>query len=473
MSDSDRPATPPENKPEQTPPPAEPPGQQGRQPGRLRQAAQQKRYRTPGKVPSLDERDLSYGFGQKSDLFDAELERDLEVDVQAAMVGLSEGDMRELFGEGKRGQKQPQQPPGPRKGKIISIRGKDVFVDVGGRTQGVLPILQFEEGPPVVGEEVEVSIEGYDPDGFLLLTRKGAVMEADWSTVAEGMVVEARVTETNKGGLAVDVNGIRGFMPAGQIDLYRVEDLEQFVNQRLRCLVSEVDREERNLVVSRKALLEKEREENRTKLWAELEEGQVREGVVRGVKPFGAFVDLGGADALLPAGEMSWTRVKDPAEVVAPGQRIRVQVLRLDHEARKITVSLKALIASPWEEAGMNYPPGSVVKGKVTRIADFGAFVELEPGVEGLVHVSEVSPQRIRRVADVVKEGEEVNVKVLSLDVGARRMSLSIKQATKAPEPEPEDDDDTPAPPPRKRTTPLRGGIGDREFKLPEPPPEG
>src|SRR5262249_8677318 len=153
------------------------------------------------------------------------------------------------------------QPAGPKKGKVISIRGKDVFVDVGGRTQGVLPILQFEDGPPAIGTEVEVSIEGYDPDGFLLLTRKGAVVEADWSSVAPGLVVEARVPGTNKGGLSVDVNGIRGFLPVSQIELFRVEELEPYVNQKLRCLVAEVDRQERNLVVSRRALLEKEREE--------------------------------------------------------------------------------------------------------------------------------------------------------------------------------------------------------------------
>jgi small subunit ribosomal protein S1 len=437
--------------------------------GRLRRAASQRGAPATGKVPSLDQRDLSYGFGQKPDLFSAELERDLETDVQAAMAGLSEADLAELYGEQKRGQ---QQPAGPRKGKVISVRGKDVFVDVGGRTQGVLPVMQFEEGPPAVGTEVEVSIEGYDPDGFLLLTRKGAVVEADWSSVADGMVVEARVTESNKGGLAVDVNGIRGFMPASQIDLFRVDDLEQFINQRLRCVVTEVDREERNLVVSRRALLEKERDEGREKLWTELDEGQVREGVVRSIKPFGAFVDLGGADGLLPIGEMSWTRIKDPSEVVSQGQRVRVQILRLDREARKITLGLKQLTTSPWDEAALNYPPGSTVKGKVTRTAEFGAFVEIEPGLEGLVHVSELAPQRIRKVTDVVQVDQEVNVRVLSLDAEARRMSLSIKQALRAAEPEPaegEEEDEAPAPPPRPRTTPLRGGVGNKEFVAPPP----
>src|SRR5262249_9526753 len=229
--------------------------------------------------------------------------RDGEKDIQDALGG---ADMDQLVGEGQRGRKPGQPEPGPRKGRVISVRGKDVFIDVGGRIQGVMPVDQFEEGLPAPGTEVEVHIEGYDPDGLLVRTKKGAAVEADWSSVAPGMIVEARVTATNKGGLSVDVNGIRGFMPISQVEMFRVDDLAPYVNQRLRCLVTEVDREERNLVVSRRALFEKEREESREKLWTEIAEGQVREGTVRSVKPFGAFVDLGGADGLLPVGEMSW-----------------------------------------------------------------------------------------------------------------------------------------------------------------------
>src|SRR5206468_7931655 len=182
-----------------------------------------------------------------------------------------------------------------------------------------------------------------------LLARQGAAQTADWSSVAVGMIVEARVTETNKGGLAVDVNGIRGFMPISQIDLYRVEDTQQFVNQRLRCLVTEVKPSERNLVVSRRALLEKEREENREKLWNELAEGQVREGVVRSVRDFGAFVDLGGVDGLVHVSELSWTRVKSAEDVVKVGQKVKVVVLKIDHEKRKVGLGMKQLEASPWD----------------------------------------------------------------------------------------------------------------------------
>src|SRR5204863_2189674 len=217
---------------------------------------------------------------------------------------------------------------GRKKGTVLAVHGQDVFVEVpGGRSQGVLPVLQFPEGTPKPGTVVDVSIEGYDrANGLLILTRLGAAVVANWSSIAQGMTVEARVTETNKGGLAVDVNGIRGFMPVSQIDLYRVENAEQFVNQRLLCLVTEVNPEERNLVVSRRALLEKEREENREKLWQEIAEGQVREGVVRSIREFGAFVDLGGVDGLLHISEMSWTRIKDPSSVVHAGQSSKLRV---------------------------------------------------------------------------------------------------------------------------------------------------
>jgi small subunit ribosomal protein S1 len=397
-----------------------------------------------------------------------DLDEGLEGELEAAMGGLSE---RDLYGEP--GQRPPAQDAGAaqarKKGKVLSVHGPDVFVDVpGGRGQGVLPLTQFPEGPPAPGTEVEFNIEGYDrANGLTLLSRRGAAIEADWSSVAPGMVVEARVTETNKGGLAVSVNGIRGFMPISQIDLYRVENAEQYVNQRLLCMVTEVDPEERNLVVSRRALLEKEREEQRDKLWLELAEGQVREGVVRSVRDFGAFVDLGGVDGLLHVSEMSWSRVQDPSTVVQPGQKIKVVVLKVDREKRKVSLGLKQLLASPWDNIEEKYPVNSVVKGKVTRLMEFGAFVELEPGVEGLIHISELAPQRVRRVADIVQAGQEVQVMVLRVDPAARKISLSLKGALAQGEAEAAEDEEAgqepeePAKPPRPRTTPLRGGIGE------------
>jgi small subunit ribosomal protein S1 len=308
-------------------------------------------------------------------------------------------------------------------------------VDVpGGRGQGVIPILQFEGKTPKVGDEVEFDIEGYDAaNGLLKLTMQGAAQViTDWSAVTTGMVVEARVTGVNKNrtGLLVEVNGLKGFMPISQIDLYRVEKPEDYINQRLKCVVSELNPAERNLVLSRRTLLEREREEQREQFWAGVEEGQVRTGIVRGLKPFGAFVDLGGADGLIPISELSWSRIGDPSEVVQIGQRVEVKIARLDREARKIGLSLKQLVRGPWDDFVTQNRTGTRLVGKVTRIAEFGAFVEVAPGIEGLIHVSELSTQRVRRVRDVLQEGQEVTVQVLSVDPENRRVSLSLKALT-------------------------------------------
>jgi ribosomal protein S1 len=389
------------------------------------------------------------------------LDRDIENELAEALGDFS---AEQLLGQPA----APQQavPAGQLKGRVLRVHGQDVFVDIpGSRGQGVLPLAQFPEGPPTPGTEVDVHIEGYDQaNGLTLLSRRGAAVEADWSSVVPGMVVEARVTETNKGGLTVNVNGIRGFLPISQVDLYRVEHPEEYVNQRLLCLVTEVNPQERNLVVSRRALLEKEREEKREKLWQELAEGQVREGIIRSVQPFGAFVDLGGVDGLVHISEMSWQRVKDPAEVVQPGQKVKVVILKLDRDKRKISLGMKQLAASPWDNVEEKYPQGGTVTGKVTRLVQFGAFVELEPGVEGLIHVSELAPQRVWRVSDFVQPGQEVQVVVLRVDPAQRRLSLSLKAALpKEPEirEEEEVEEAPPFKPPRPHPTPLRGGIGD------------
>jgi small subunit ribosomal protein S1 len=412
-----------------------------------------------GAPPSLSPEEV-YGSGPRLRDLDAQIEQEL----QEAMSGLSD---KELYGEPEQGSRKapPRPDQGRKKARVMAVHGPDVFLDVpGGRSQGVLPLLQFPEGAPAIGTEVDVGIEGYDQaNGLLLLSRKGAAMHADWSSVAVGMIVEARITGTNKGGLSVDVNGIRGFMPISQIDLYRVDNADEYVNQRLRCLVSEVNPQERNLVVSRRDLLEKEREEAREKLWQELTEGQIREGIVRSVRDFGAFVDLGGVDGLVHVSEMCWSRVQDAKQIVQPGQKVKVVILKIDREKRKVGLGLKQLTASPWDTADANYGIGSVVSGKVTRLMDFGAFVELEPGVEGLVHISELAPQRVRRVSDVVQPGQEVQVLVLNVDRNQRRISLSLKGAMpkQGEEPKEEEEEGVPVKAARARTTPLRGGLGD------------
>ncbi|MFO0807295.1 MAG: S1 RNA-binding domain-containing protein [Gemmataceae bacterium] len=399
-----------------------------------------------------------------------ELDAMIEAEMEAALSGLSEKD---IFGEpaaAPRGPKALAEAKPVKTGRVLSVNHGSVFIDVpGGRSQGIISGAQFPEGLPKPGDSVEFQIEGYDPgDGLLILTRKGAAVEADWSSIQIGQTVEARVTEVNKGGLSVEVNGIRGFLPISQIDLYRVENAEQYVNQKLLCLVAEVHPEERNLVVSRRALLERDKAEMAEKAWGTIAEGQIRKGVVRSVKEFGAFVDLGGIDGLIPMGELSWSRVKDAGEIVSPGQTVEVAVVRVDREKRKVSLSLRQLAASPWEKIAGEFPPRSLARGKVTRIADFGAFVEVAPGIEGLIHVSELAPNRVFRVSAVVKEGQDVEVMVLGVDPEKQRMSLSLKQAAKAKEPPPapkveepeEAEAEVPTKPKKPRKDPLRGGMG-------------
>ncbi|OWK34813.1 30S ribosomal protein S1 [Fimbriiglobus ruber] len=421
------------------------------------------------KPPPLDIRDFSMTRPNTRDL-----DRSIEEELSAALSGF---DLKGTMATTESQTKQPAVPgvQAKKKGLIIGIHGKDVFVEVpGGRSQGVLPLLQFEGRSPVIGEEVEFDIDHYDgANGLLILTMHGAAqVVTDWSSVTRGMVVEAKVTGVNKNGtgLHIEVNGIKGFMPASQIDMYRVEKLEDFVNQKMKCVVSEVDPSERNLVVSRKALLEREREQLREQFWATIEEGQIKTGIVRSVKPFGAFVDLGGADGLIPVSEMSWSRVGDPSEVVQIGQKVEVKVNRIDFEARKIGLSLRQLVRSPWDDFAERHKTGSKMAGKVTRIMDFGAFVEVAPGVEGLIHVSELATLRVRRVRDVVTEGQEITVQILSIDTEARRMSLSLKalqveaEATNAEQEDAEREADAKAAEERmaqRAANPnLRGGIG-------------
>ena len=246
-----------------------------------------------------------------------------------------------------------------------------------------------------------------------------------------------------------------------------------FRSQKLLCIVTDVDKEARNLVVSRRAVLEKEREEQKEKLWAELEEGQVRQGIIGNVRDFGAFVDLGGVDGLLHVSEISWRRIPDATQVLQAGQMIKVVVLKLDREKRKISLGLKQLEANPWDNIHERFHAGSLVKGTVTRTMDFGAFVELEPGVEGLIHISELARGKTWRVTDVVKPGQEVEVKVLSVDAEERRISLSLREALPVEMVKTDDDEEDTGPveppKPRVRNYELKGGIGG-ETQIPDQP---
>ncbi len=409
---------------------------------------------------------------------DAEIESELEAALSsfdADSFSVNAGGPRTRAEDRKhapRSARGQEAEAGPRKGKVVAVRGKSVFVDLAAKSEGVVPVEHFGGTLPAVGDMIDVVVDRFDTsEGLLILSLKGAAVEANWENVHKGMIVEARVTKTNKGGLDVEVNGLRGFLPIGQIDINRVEDAAIYVNQKLRVVVTEAKPREKNLVVSRRELLEQERAEQKEKTWATLEEGQVRHGVVRSVKDFGAFVDLGGVDGLLHVGEMSWARIADPSGLIKVGQEVDVKVLRIDRETKKVSLGLKQLTPSPWDRIEERLSRGMTVQGKVTRLMDFGAFVELEPGIEGLIHISELAPNRVRRVADIVKPDQEVEVRILKIEPETKKIALSIKPlpvtAAASADVEPEDDaDDTPAPPKPVRKVPLKGGLGDSE-KLP------
>ncbi len=368
------------------------------------------------------------------------------------------------------------EPESRHKGKVISIHRDSVFVEIGGRQQGLLPLKNFET-PPEPGTVLDVMVSRFNAaDGFYELVLPGAMIDVgDWSEVAEGMVVEARVTGHNKGGLECEVNRLRGFIPAGQVSIYRVEDLAQFVDQKFACVIIEANPEKRNLVLSRRAMLEREKAEAKEALMAELEVGQVREATVRSLQSFGAFADLGGVDGLIHISQLSWDRIKHASEVLEVGQKVKVKIQKIDPQTGKIGLAFRDLSESPWANAARDFPSRSRVKGTVTRLMEFGAFVRLAAGVEGLIHVSELSHKRVFRVSDVVTEGQEVEVMVLSVDAEQQRISLSLKALeTKAGPAEKIEEEPAeaavPPEPPKKRKVPLKGGIagpaGGEKFGL-------
>ncbi len=334
---------------------------------------------------------------------------------------------------------QELEPDSRVKGRVVSVRGDDVFVDLGGRNQGVVPGNQFQKIPDE-GTVVEVDVRVFDSqEGLYKLTLPGAVVDVgDWSQVTEGTMVEATVTGHNKGGLVCKVGSLRGFVPASQVSLFRTNDLDKYVGQKLVCVVTESKRKKRNLVLSRRAVLEREKAEEKQKVWEALEVGQIREGVVRNLQDFGAFVDLGGVDGLIHVSQLGWERVNHPREVLEVGQKVQVRINKIDRSAQRISLAYRDLMDSPWEQAEQRYPVSTRVKGIVSKIMDFGALVRLEPGVSGLIHISELSHKRVGRVSDVLQEGQEVEVQVQSVDVSAQRISLSRKALEPRPaEPQP------------------------------------
>ncbi len=359
------------------------------------------------------------------------LDDEEEAEIERMLAALSDEDLADQMAAEMRPVRE-QTLTGKVTGTVVSVGEEDVFVDIGDRDQGVVPKAQFER-PPMVGERVELIVEAFDPnEGLYLLRVPGAAELFDWDTVHPGTVLDVRITGQNRGGLEGSVSGVRAFIPASQVALEHVEDLGQFVGQTLRCEVLEVRRSQQSLVLSRRKLLEREREEARKRLLAELQEGQVRRGRVRAVREFGVFVDLGGLDGLIPMSELSWYRVQRAEDVVRPGDEVEVQVLKVDREQGKVSLSLKRLEPSPWEKALTKYPPGSLARGRVTRLTEYGAFVELEPGLEGLVHISELAPHHVTRPSEVVEVGEEIPVTVLEIQPEQRRLRLSRREAIEA-----------------------------------------
>jgi small subunit ribosomal protein S1 len=473
----------------------------------------------------------------------AELDEVTAKEVEMMMEELGAGDMDAVYGAA------PTAPARTKEGvqscRVVMIDGDDVFVDMGMKSQGVVPRQQFGDQPPEVGQYVELVLDYYDSDsGLLVMSKEGAVKAANWATLEKGLIVEGRVTGMNKGGLEVDLKGIRAFMPASQVDIGRMHDISTLIGQRVRCMVTEVDRKDENVLVSRRKCLEKEQAEQREQLFQTLNEGDTVTGKVARLTDFGAFVDLGGVDGLLHIKDLSYGRVEKvrdvvkvgetvevkvlrvdrtkervslglkqvrpdpwsdvdqkyqggmvvkvrvtqlakfgafaeleegvegliplsemsrikrinrPEEVVKAGDIVEVKILKVDPKERRISLSIKELEEDPWAGATEHFPASGKVKGKVTRLADFGAFVELRPGVEGLVHISELSEQRVRAVGDVVAAGQEVEVRVLGVDPDKRRISLSMKPAPE--EMLPDRDDSAEPAKPRKRKTPLRGGL--------------
>lgn len=362
----------------------------------------------------------------------AKLPAELESELEAALAGFSMDEALQAT------------PPLPRErlpedalvdARVVSLHEDKVFVDLGVREQGFLALKETDT-PPEVGNTLRVRIVRFDPENSIyeVALPAQATDVAAWEELKVGTLVEARVTGVNAGGLECEVGHIRGFIPMSQIALYRVSNLEEYVGQRLICVVVEANRERRNLVLSRRAAIEREQEAQREALWAKLEPGQVYEGLVRKLMDFGAFVDIGGVDGLLHISQISWGRISHPSQVLQEGQRIKVKILSVDRTTRRISLAYRDLVGDPWETVDAKYPPNTVVHGRVTKIMPYGAFVELEPGVEGLIHISELAWKKVWRVSDAVQEGQEVDAVVLSVDRQARRISLSMKHLTPPPE---------------------------------------
>ncbi|MBI5309459.1 MAG: 30S ribosomal protein S1 [Actinobacteria bacterium] len=324
-------------------------------------------------------------------------------------------------------------------GEVVRIDRDEVLVDIGYKSEGVIPLNELSirknvnpEDEVSLGETVDaLVVTKEDADGRLVLSKKRAKFEKAWRKIEEasesGEPVEGTVIEVVKGGLIVDL-GIRGFLPASLVDIRRVQDLDEFKSQTVRCKVIELNRSRNNVVLSRRAILEEERKEVRQQIIDNLERGSVVEGAISNIVDFGAFVDLDGIDGLIHISELSWSHVNHPSEVVSIGDVVKVKVLDIDHDRQRISLGLKQTQEDPWQKVIDTHHIGDVLEGTVTKIVSFGAFVEIYNGVEGLVHISELSEQHVENPRQVLSEGDTVRVRILEIDTERRRLSLSAKQ---------------------------------------------
>jgi small subunit ribosomal protein S1 len=324
-------------------------------------------------------------------------------------------------------------------GTVVKIDRDEVLLDIGYKSEGVIPTKELsirhdvDPGQVVkVGDEVEALVlQKEDKEGRLILSKKRAQYERAWGRIEEvmqsGGTIKGPVIEVVKGGLILDI-GLRGFLPASLVDLRRVRDLHPFVGTELEAKIIELDRNRNNVVLSRRAFLEESQSEGRKKFLESLQKGERRKGTVSSIVNFGAFVDLGGVDGLVHVSELSWKHVDHPSEVVQVGQEVEVEVLDVDLERERVSLSLKATQEDPWKEFERKYSAGEIIDGQVTKLVPFGAFVRVAAGIEGLVHISEISEQHIETPESVLSVGDEVRVKVIEVDVPRRRISLSMRQ---------------------------------------------
>ena len=320
-------------------------------------------------------------------------------------------------------------------GTVVAITADSVLVDIGFKTEGTLPLadLQSAGAEPKPGDKLVVSVKGRDPDGYYQLSRTRIAQPKDWSALEQAFTGKATlvgtVTAVVKGGLSVDI-GVRAFMPASRSGVRETAEIEKLVGQEIQCRITKLDVAEEDVVVDRRAVIEDEARSIKQRRYAEIREGDMVRGTVRSLTDYGAFIDLGGLDGLLHVSDIAWSRISKPEDVLAVGQEIEAKVLKVDTEKQRVSLGMKQLQPHPWDSVPEKYTTGDRVRGAVTRVADFGAFVELEPGVEGLVHISEMSwAKKVRRAGDLVKPGEVVEAVILGINPSERRISLGLKQA--------------------------------------------